>query len=93
MTKETTEEKLLVIEQVSFEELTPEQQEYQPDNGCGKEFADYLIIKYKGAIIRIESDAMESEDVRFCRDLSWIKDAIEQAYELGRSEVINEQMP
>lgn len=57
--------------------------ESQPNNGAGREYAAYLIIKHKGKILSVESDAMEPEDVRFYRDLSWVKDMIEQAYELG----------
>ncbi|HAR33376.1 MAG TPA: hypothetical protein DCR95_04605 [Desulfobacter sp.] len=67
-----------------FEDLPDNQKDKQPNNGPGKEYASYLIIKHKGEIIRIQSDAMEPEDANFLRDLWWIKDALIQAYELGR---------
>lgn len=54
-----------------------------PDNGCGKEYASYLIIKHDETVLAIESDAMEPEDATFWRDLSWIKGALELAYKLG----------
>ena len=70
---------------VRFDDLTEEEQEWQPNNGSGKDCAQYLKIEYKGETIAIESDAMEPEDVRFSRDLKWIKSALEKAYELGAS--------
>jgi hypothetical protein len=78
--------KLLTVEEVMFEDLPLEYQKFQPDDGCGKESTEYLVIRYKGEILSIESDAMEPEDARFYRDLSWIKPMIERAYELGVSE-------
>lgn len=54
-----------------------------PDNGSGKEYATYLIIKHNETILAVESDAMEREDAVFHRDLSWIKQALETAYKLG----------
>ena len=77
---------MLEINCVGFDDLTKEQQEDQPDNGSGKEYASYLKITLGGAVVAIHSDAMEPEDCVFCRDLSWVKGAIKQAYELGKSE-------
>jgi len=79
------------VECCSYDEL-PEQikEDYLSDNGCGKEYASYLIVKHNGTIIRYESDAMEPEDARFYRDLSWIKEALLEAYNLGREDS-NEQ--
>jgi len=73
------------VECCSYDELLPEhlKDNSLSDNGCGKEYATYLIVKYKGKIIRFESDAMEPEDARFYRDLSWIEDALLEAYYLG----------
>ncbi len=34
----------------------------------------------------IESDGMEPEDVRFCRDLSWIKPTLESAHKKGQTD-------
>jgi len=78
-----TREKFEVI-LCDFEDLPDNQKDKQPNNGPGKEYASYLIIKHKGEIIRIQSDAMEPEDANFLRDLWWIKDALIQAYKLGR---------
>lgn len=80
-------EKLLIVEIISFEELPSGEENFVSNNGCGKEYANYLIVRYNGKIIRLESNAMEPEDVSFYRDLKWVKDAIEEAYELGRNEV------
>lgn len=74
---------MLKTKVVKFDDLTPSQQSCQPDNGCGKECASYLVMTYGMNVIRIESDAMCPEDVRFYRDLSWVEDAINQAYKLG----------
>ncbi len=56
---------------------------YLPDNGGGKEYAGYIIIKHNDTILAVESDAMEPEDATFYRDLNWIKKALELAYKLG----------
>lgn len=42
-----------------------------------------LVIRYRGEVIRVENDYMEEEDAMFLRDLAWIPDAIEEAYNLG----------
>jgi len=62
---------------VNFEELTKEEQEMQPNNGAGKEYALYIVIEDKYGK-RIYSDAMEPEDASFSRDLSWIVDELEE---------------
>ena len=76
------------VEQYSYDEL-PEQikTDYLSNNGCGKEYASYLIVKHNGVILRYESDAMEPEDAKFYRDLSWIKDALIESYKLGREDI------
>jgi len=43
----------------------------------------YMLISHNNEEPEVETDGMEPEDVRFCRDLSWIKPAIEQAYKWG----------
>lgn len=54
------------------------------DNGSGKEFASYLVLyDAQGQFIEMFSDAMEPEDATFYRDLSWIEDAILEAYQRG----------
>lgn len=76
---------LEVINQ-SFEDLTEDEQEAASNNGSGKEYAGYLRVIYNGETILFKSDAMEPEDVRFYRDLSWIPSIIRIAYEFGKSE-------
>jgi len=64
-----------IVKVISFEDLTKEEQDSAPNNGWGKEDASYILIEdSKGR--RIYSDAMEPEDVRFYRDLSWIVDEL-----------------
>lgn len=59
------------------------------DNGSGKEYANYLVITAKGGrLCGVFSDAMEAEDARFTRDLSWIKDALTKAYLGGLTDAI-----
>jgi len=69
-----------------YDDLNKEQQNSQPNNGSGKEYASYIVIKHNGEILQIKSDAVEPEDASFCRDFSWIVDALEQAYKLGLSD-------
>jgi len=68
------------IENVSFDMLTESEQDDVPNNGYGKENANYLKITFNKEDTQIYSDAMEPEDASFARDLNWIKYAIEQAY-------------
>ena len=51
------------------------------------EWDDYLRVTFNGKTIILESSGIEPEDVRFCRDLSWIKDALQKCYELGRTDL------
>lgn len=67
------------VEILSFEELSPEQQE---EHAYGEDDT-FLIVKHKGKIIRVESDGMEPEDASFVRNLSWIAEALDEAYDLG----------
>ena len=78
--------KQLTVEMARYDDLLPEYKESQPDNGAGKEYASYLVIKHNGNIISVESDAMEPEDARFYRDLSWIQGMLVRVYELGRND-------
>lgn len=74
---------MLEVKEVSFDDLTEEEQTDQPDNGGGKEYAAYLCVIYKGKTLSIYSDAMEPEDCTFSRDLKWVKSAILAAYDFG----------
>ena len=68
---------------VSFEDLPEDYRDQVSDNGCGKDCANYLVISHNDEIISVESDAMESEDATFARDLRWIRARIMLAYKLG----------
>ena len=64
----------------SWDELSEEAQERW--RKC--EDSNFLIVTDNaGHVLRLETDSMEPEDASFYRDLSWVKDAIEQAYQLG----------
>lgn len=60
----------------------PENSEY--------EFDHLLIMEHNGIVVRRESDAIEPEDVTFYRDLAWVEDAIEQAYQIGKKDMLHE---
>jgi hypothetical protein len=51
-----------------------------------------VITDSAGEIIFWNSDNMEPEDATFHRDLSWIPEIIEKAYELGRKQGYDEQL-
>lgn len=78
----------LQVEIKDYEDFTEEEQNNwcSSNNGCGKEYADYLVVKYDNEIIFVESNAIEPEDVSFHRDLCSIPDIILKAYELGKGE-------
>jgi len=59
------------VKLVSYEDLTKDEQENQSNNGCGKEYANYIVIEDSNER-RIYSDAMEPEDATFSRNLAWI---------------------
>jgi len=69
------------IDTPTYFELTPAQQASVPNNGCGKECANYIRIDWGDRTsIDVFSDAMEPEDATFSRDLSWVIAAITKAY-------------
>lgn len=74
---------MLKVNLVSFEDLTEEEKEIQPNNGCGKEYANYIKITDGYKTVMILSDAVEPEDARFSRDFRDVVDAIEEAYKIG----------
>lgn len=73
-------------EQLTYSDLTQEEKDEASNNGSGKEYASYLRISHNGETIALESDAMEPEDCRFYRDLSWIEPLIHKAFTLGKQE-------
>ena len=52
---------------------------------CAQEddYAGYIKATHKGKTILLESDCIEPEDATFSRDLSWISNALKEAYKLG----------
>lgn len=76
---------------VDFDNLTEEEKKFQPENGHGAESATYIKILHNNKVLSIESDAMEPEDSYFFRDLSWIPNALEKAYQLGYEDAKDEQ--
>jgi hypothetical protein len=74
---------MLKIDLVSFEDLTKEEQEIQPNNGSGKEYASYIKITDGYKTLMILSDAVEPEDATFRRDFLPVMTAIKQAYKIG----------
>lgn len=70
----------------SFDDLDEHEQAGASNNGNGKECATYLRVFRNGKTEFLESDAMEPEDARLSRDLSWVKKAIEFAYRCGRED-------
>ncbi len=77
---------MLDIKIVQYEDLTQEDRKYQPNNGAGKEYANYLLILYNNESIFLHSDAMEPEDASFNRDLDWILTALQLCYDLGKKD-------
>lgn len=75
---------MLKVELVNYEDLSENEQAYQPDNGNGKEYANYIKMTSDGELITILSDAVEPEDATFTRDFSEVLDAIKKAYEIGK---------
>lgn len=71
------------VELVGYEDLTKEQQIQQPNNGNGREYANYIKVTHNGKVIDILSDAVEPEDATFIRDFSDVVDMIREAYQLG----------
>ena len=75
------------VEVMGFDKLTEDEKKDQPSNGNGKEYSCYIKITNGDEVVAIYSDAMEPEDCTFCRDLSWVADAIESAYKLGKESI------
>jgi hypothetical protein len=74
---------MLKVEKVNYEDLTEEEQEIQPNNGSGKEYAKYIKLTHNSRTITILSDAVEPEDATFNRDFADVPIAIQKAYEIG----------
>jgi hypothetical protein len=73
-----------IVDWEEFQKIVPDaESEFAPDNGSGKEWASYLVIRHEGKIFEWHSDAMEREDTSFNRDLSWIVDLVARVYQQG----------
>jgi len=77
------------VTRLNYSDLTEEEKDNVPDNGSGKEYAGYIRVVHNGKTILLESDAMEPEDARFNRDLSWITGIIKKAHEIGRESFLS----
>lgn len=77
---------MLNVDIVRFEDLTEDEKEMQPDNGCGKEYANYIKLTNESKTVMILSDAVEPEDATFSRDFSEVLEAIKIAYNTGLSD-------
>ncbi len=75
---------MMEINIVRFEDLPDIEKADQPNNGVGKECANYMKITHGGNVEAVYSDAMEPEDCTFNQDLKWVAVAIEMAYERGK---------
>ena len=74
---------MLKVETLNFEDLSDDEKDEVPNNGAGKEYANYIKITHNGVVVLLESDAMEPEDATFGRDLSWVADMLEKCYDFG----------
>lgn len=77
-------------EKLTYNDLTQTEKDSAPNNGAGKEYAGYLRVSHNGETIALESDAMEPEDCRFYRDLSWVEPILHKVFTLGRQEGLDE---
>lgn len=77
---------MLKVEILQYEDLSEEEKYNQPNNGNGKEDANYVVMSHNGEIVDIISDAVESEDATFSRDFHKVIGAIEMAYKLGKED-------
>lgn len=74
---------MLKVELLRYENLTEEEREIVPNNGHGKEYANYVKVSDGGRTIALLSDAVEPEDATFRRDFRIVADVIKDAYRLG----------
>lgn len=77
---------MLKVEIQGFDDLSEDEKKGAANNGSGKEYASYVRVTHNGETLFLENDAMEPEDCRYSRDMSWVVDAIRRAYELGLSD-------
>lgn len=75
----------MTIERLYSQQLPEDVKEDMPNNGWGKEDASYIHIEWDGGTHSYYSDAMEPEDAKFSRDLSWIVPVLKEMYQEGIS--------
>lgn len=74
------------VQSCSYYELPLELvDDFWSDNGNGTEYANYIRIEMPGLPVLYASDAIESEDKTFSRELLWIKTSTEVAYLHGQN--------
>jgi len=73
---------MLKVELINFDDLTEDEKEIVPNNGRGKEFANYIKISDNGKLIALLSDAVEPEDATFRRDFNFVS-TFEAVYKIG----------
>ena len=62
------------IKSFDYDTLPAEiEKDFLSNNGCGKEYANYLVLYRNGEVFSYESDAIEPEDKTFSRDLIFIQ--------------------
>lgn len=84
--------KLEIITYEDYDDLSEHEKERVSNNGAGKEYADYVRIKYNGETIFLMNDAMEPEDRTLGRDFSPLVGMVARAYEIGLAEGQGEEV-
>ena len=75
---------MLKVHFEGYEDLTEEEKERVPNNGCGKKYANYVRVTHgMGKTVLLMSDAIEPEDASLTRDYRPLAEFIEKAYLLG----------
>lgn len=73
----------LTVEILDFGQLNDEAKEGVPDNGSGKEYANYIHVRLGDETLYLESDACEPEDANFYGDMNWIVAALPDMFARG----------
>lgn len=84
--------KLEVITHEDYDDLSELEKESVSNNGAGKEYANYLRIKYEGETVFLMNDAIEPEDRTLNRDYSPLVEMVEKAYAIGLAEGRGEEV-
>lgn len=71
----------LTVKICNYDELPSDIKEVlRPDDNS------YLLVYHDDMLVRWECASYEPEDVSFWRDLKWVKDALEEVYQLGKDD-------